>query len=75
MVLYMIYHINKIMTSDKITVGTARWYSPKTGKTGISVPGKFSLKKDIALLVPFEDGKEVAVEVDEEKGTVCIRKL
>jgi hypothetical protein len=63
------------MDENNITVGTARWYAPKVGKTGTSVPGKFSLKKDIAQHVPFEDGKEVAVEVDEEKGTVCIRKL
>jgi hypothetical protein len=61
--------------TDDLTVGTARWYAPKTGKTGASLPGKFSLKKDIALEVPFNDGQELIVEIDKENSIVSIRKL
>jgi hypothetical protein len=63
------------MNEDEIKTGTARWYSPNTNKKGTSIPGKFSLKQNISSYVPFENGEELIVEVDEKKGTVCIRKL
>ena len=62
--------------NEKITLkGTARWYKPRTNVKGTSIPGKFSVKKEIAENIPFGDGEEVIIEVNPETGIVSIKKL
>jgi hypothetical protein len=56
--------------SEDFIKGTARWYTSSKG-----VPGKFSLKKDISLHIPFKNGEEVIVEYNKSTGVVCIKKL
>ena len=62
--------------SEKITMkGTARWYKPRVNAKGTSIPGKFSVKKEIAENVPFDDAEEVIIEVNTENRSVTITKL
>ena len=61
--------------ADNIETGTGTWYSQTKGKTGKSVPGKFSIKTKIAQHIPFDNTEEVIVEVDKEKKVVTIRSL
>jgi hypothetical protein len=63
------------MNDNKVAKGTARWYQPRTNDKGTSIPGKFSVKKEIADKIPFGNGEEVIVELDTETNTVSIKKL
>jgi hypothetical protein len=63
------------MIEKTVIKGTARWYQPRTNAKGTSVPGKFSVKKEIADKLPFDNGVEVIIELDTKTNTVTIRGL
>jgi hypothetical protein len=65
----------EIMTDDdNLIKGTTKWYQKKSEKTG-AISGTFAVKQNVAKHIPFENGEELLIEYDEEKGTVCIKKL
>jgi hypothetical protein len=79
-VIYSQNNIRKIwivinLTDDNIETGTGTWYSATKGKTGKSIPGKFSVKTKISQHIPFENTEEVIIEVDKDKKIVTIRGL
>jgi hypothetical protein len=53
--------------------GVGRWYAHYVNGKGKHVPGRFSLEKEMAIIVPFNDKERVKIEIGDDY--VCIRKL
>ncbi len=60
-------------SKSSLKKGVGRWYAHYINDKGKHVPGRFSLEKEMAQNVPFNDKERVKIEIGEDY--VCIRRL